>query len=306
MVGSRLWQVLAFVFLASATARGQTLEVNFTGLTAFLPPDVPTNPLLVGVVKVSSGGSFHRAYLQWDTSVTTISNTNGWTCHDNTNGWKYCEMGSPPTPENFEFHFASTDTTTTGAHFSCIVPIEDVLKKPFTPNGTGFVSYVTLPHGMVDSTYNDPSYWEYNNNAICLPPSEVATLTSNADLAQAVEFWSTNPSRSHLQLKRAPGNPDRIVVWINNIRPAELENLPSHTPHSHQTTDPDFQLYQVIVPNFGGNHLDIPQAIGSCGNPICSYRGYTDMRHPDGSNCPPVRFKKGTYRVTKKGHRKPA
>jgi len=295
----------------SAPGRAQTvsLQVNLTGIIGIVPPEDGPNPVKALIVNATNAGSNqHVPYLQWDTNKTLISNWNtaGWGCAPiNGTSWISCPFGSPG--ETFTLSFTSTTPTHEGTNFSCVVPIQDTIGNDFNPNKGNVLSTLLIARGVYGgANVNNSQFWNYG--LICLKPAETVTVSADVDLSKGILLSSTAPGKTTpLQISRANSGVPVIVLTVLNIRPAESNNLPNGSGHTGGHPDPDFLLFQAIVPSGTGN-LPTPDTTGNCNNPACiptlepslreatadQLRDIIRILNANGSNCPPVRFKKGT------------
>jgi hypothetical protein len=176
---------------------------------------------------------------------------------------------------------------------------------------SGVLSKFEIPKGIYGGANIDSQLWSYANG-VCLQPAETATVTVTADSTQPITLKSTLSGKDPLQLGRVTGSPG-ILLSVLNIRPSEINNLALGHSHTGGSPDNDYLLYQVLVPN-GVGSLTAPTwtTAANCPHPTCTPTlepaevfatgggaktpSVADMLiwwHPNGSNCPPVRFKKG-------------
>ena len=283
-------------------------------IIAVIPPaDGSGDPIRALIVNATNAGANqHLPYLQWDTTKTVVSNwsTAGWGCAPiNGTSWISCPFGS--FGETFTLNFTSSTPTAQGKNFDCVVPIHTVLNNDsLQPSGSGAVSALVIPKGSYGGAQIDSQLWMYSNN-VCLKPAETATITVTADSSQPITLASSVLGKPALQISRATGSAG-VLLSVQNIRPAEMNNQATGHLHTNSHPDNDFLLYQAIVPAGGGN-VTAPDwtTTANCPNPACSpsfvsfdaiadgsvrlsLEDFLEILSPHGSNCPPVRFKKGT------------
>jgi len=282
---------LIMVVAASVCHAQTTLTVNFSGIMVFIPPGNPGDRMGIALVDATSDPmQQHKGYVAWDPAKTTVPSTTGWNCSSIANSWKACDLG--PAGESVALNFTTAASLSTGPNFNCIVPIQQAAGD-FNMIGTNLLSTVQVARGAFDSTYNDTSFWRYQN--ICVRPSEKVTLTANADLTKSIQIVSSTPGKSDLAIGRAAHNSGAIELWILNIIPNELSNVANGSQHYSQTSDPHYLLYQKIIPA-GGPTLQTPSTDASCTGAACAPMKDQD-KNKNGSNCPPVRIKPKSYQL---------
>jgi len=299
----------------ASAALGSTnvpVRVQFTGIMAF--PPAGTNPLVVSIVDASDSG--HGAYILWDPAVTNgPSSPANWTCGTVAGTtWKSCAFGNPH--ENLQLFLTTSNSLTAGPQFNCVVPIEDALGATFTPVWANVASFVTMPAGTYNATFQDTRTWQFSQ--ICMRPAELvthSTVASTVDAAHPIKIVSTAAGKAQLSFT-AVNDPVGVELWIVNIPPDERTRVAQKGLHDTLLTNDHYLLYQRIVPPPPAAPAVVtPSVTNTCGSPVCeasleatsavksagrkttSEKGKKSSKMKEqvfneyGSNCPPVRLK---------------